>query len=80
LAPGKDGKALSRKGMVVDRKQFEKMKNEFYRLRGWAVSTGLQTRQLLVKDTRMPITQLEGWISFEIDPIVDHEVVVIGAS
>ena len=44
LVPGKDGEAISRKGAVVDRKEFEKMKDEYYQLRGWDVATGLQTR------------------------------------
>jgi aldehyde:ferredoxin oxidoreductase len=47
LVPGKDGKPFSRKGMVVDRDAFEKMKDEFYRLRGWDVATGLQRRETL---------------------------------
>ncbi len=42
LVPGRDGKAFSRKGSVVDREEFEKMKDEFYQIRGWDVSTGLQ--------------------------------------
>jgi len=47
LVPGKDGEAISRKGAVVDRDGFEKMKDEYYELRGWDVATGLQTRQQL---------------------------------
>ncbi len=49
LAPGKDGKIISRKGAVVDRRKFEKMKDEFYRLRGWDIATGLQTRAKLME-------------------------------
>jgi aldehyde:ferredoxin oxidoreductase len=45
--PGKDGQPFSRLGAVVDRGEFERMKSEFYRLRGWDVSTGLQTVQAL---------------------------------
>jgi len=44
LAPGKDGQVISLKGAVVDREAFEKAKDEYYRLRGWDVATGLQTR------------------------------------
>jgi aldehyde:ferredoxin oxidoreductase len=44
LAPGKDGEVTSRKGAVVDRAEFERMKGEYYQLRGWDVTTGLQTR------------------------------------
>jgi len=43
-APGKDGEIISRKGAVVDRDKFEKMKDEYYQLRGWDKDTGLQTR------------------------------------
>ena len=38
---------MSRKGEVVDRKKFEEMKEEYYKLRGWDVATGLQTRAKL---------------------------------
>ena len=47
LAPGKDGEVISRKGMVVDRQEFEKMKDEYYAIRGWDVETGLQKRKPL---------------------------------
>jgi len=43
----KDGEAISRKGAVVDREEFERMKDEYYRLRQWDVATGLQTRTKL---------------------------------
>jgi aldehyde:ferredoxin oxidoreductase len=42
-APGKDGEVASRKGEVVDRDRFEAMKDEYYKLRGWDVASGLQT-------------------------------------
>jgi aldehyde:ferredoxin oxidoreductase len=38
---------MSRKGLVVDRKQFEGMKDEFYALRGWDTKTGLQKKTTL---------------------------------
>ncbi|MCX5999516.1 MAG: hypothetical protein NTU41_08000 [Chloroflexi bacterium] len=41
---GKEGEPVSRKGMVVDREAFERTKDEYYQLRHWNVSTGLQTR------------------------------------
>jgi len=47
LVPGKDGKTISRKGMVVDSEAFEKMKDEYYEIRGWDISTGLQTKKKL---------------------------------
>jgi len=43
LVPGKNGEPVSRLGAVVDKEQFERMKDEYYRLRGWDVATGLQT-------------------------------------
>jgi len=47
LVPGKDNTIVSRIGEVVDREGFERMKSEFYELRRWDVSTGLQTRETL---------------------------------
>jgi aldehyde:ferredoxin oxidoreductase len=43
LIMGRDCLPLSRKGMVVDRGKFEDMLGEYYLLRGWDFSTGLQT-------------------------------------
>jgi aldehyde:ferredoxin oxidoreductase len=47
VVPGKGGEIVSRRGAVVDREEFEKTKDEYYALRGWDVSTGLQTREAL---------------------------------
>jgi aldehyde:ferredoxin oxidoreductase len=47
VVPGKDGELFSRKDAVVDREQFEKLKSDFYRIRGWDASTGLQKRTKL---------------------------------
>lgn len=47
IVPGPQGEVFSRRGMVVDREQFEKMKDEYYRLRGWDEKTGLQTKEKL---------------------------------
>ena len=44
LVPGPDGKPASRKGMLLDREAFEKIKGEYYQLRGWDVLSGRQTR------------------------------------
>jgi len=44
LLPDGDGQPVSRQGVVVDREGFEGMKDEYYRLRGWDVESGLQTR------------------------------------
>ncbi len=37
----------SRKGAVVERNRFEKMKSEYYKLRGWDVNSGLQNKTKL---------------------------------
>ena len=47
MVPGKDGEVFSRKGMVVEREKFEKMKDEYYQIRGWDVATGFQKRAKL---------------------------------
>jgi aldehyde:ferredoxin oxidoreductase len=47
LVPGKGGEPLSRQGQVVDMHEFEKMKDEYYELRGWDVPSGLQKRSKL---------------------------------
>jgi aldehyde:ferredoxin oxidoreductase len=43
LVPDKDGNFVIRKDVVVERDEFEKMKDEYYTLRGWDAKTGLQT-------------------------------------
>jgi aldehyde:ferredoxin oxidoreductase len=35
--------------MTLDRKAFELMKDDYYRMRGWDPASGLQTRQCLEK-------------------------------
>ncbi len=47
LVPGPDGNPVSRKGMTLDRDEFERMKGEYYQLRGWDAVTGRQTRRKL---------------------------------
>jgi aldehyde:ferredoxin oxidoreductase len=47
LVPGRDGETVSRKGKVLERIGFERMKDEYYELRGWDVESGLQTRARL---------------------------------
>ncbi len=49
LVPGKAGEIISRKGKVLNREKFEKMKDEYYRLRKWDVATGLQTKTKLAE-------------------------------
>jgi len=47
LVPGKHGEVTSRIGAVVDRQEFEKLKDEYYQLRRWDIVTGLQSRGIL---------------------------------
>ncbi len=47
LVPGKDGEIISKIGAVVDREEFEKMKSDYYGLRGWDAETGLPTKAKL---------------------------------
>ncbi len=49
VLPGKDGEIIFRDGVVVDRKKFEKLKDEYYQLRGWDIPTGLQTKAKLAE-------------------------------
>jgi len=49
LVPGKDGEPITKKGTVVDREKFAQMMGEYYELRGWDKSSGLQTKQKLAE-------------------------------
>jgi len=61
--PGRNGEAISRIGATVDRQGFEQMKDEYYKIRGWDVDTGFQTRETLeglgLKDAANDIEQRE---------------------
>jgi aldehyde:ferredoxin oxidoreductase len=58
LVPDKVGRVVSRKGVVIDRNEFEKMKSEYYSLRGWD-NEGYPTRARLVELGLGDITPLE---------------------
>jgi len=47
--PGRAGEIISKLGAVVNREEFEKMKDEYYQLRGWDPRTGLQKKDTLLK-------------------------------
>jgi aldehyde:ferredoxin oxidoreductase len=47
LSPGKGDEVVSKQGALLDREKFERLKDEYYSLRGWDVDTGLQTRAKL---------------------------------
>ena len=47
LVPDHEGKPASRKGAILEKVGFEKLKDEYYTLRGWDVASGLQTRARL---------------------------------
>lgn len=49
LVPGPDGQPVSRKGMTIDVAAFEKMKDEYYQMRGWDVTSGKQTKEKLAE-------------------------------
>ena len=61
LVPGKNGEVISRSGAVVDKEGFERMKDEYYKLRGWDVASGLQTTKKLdelgLKDITVDLEQ-----------------------
>jgi aldehyde:ferredoxin oxidoreductase len=40
LVPGEGNIVLNRKGQILDREVFKKMRDEFYQLRGWDPETG----------------------------------------
>jgi aldehyde:ferredoxin oxidoreductase len=46
---GKGGEIISKLGAVVNREEFEKMKEEYYQLRGWDPRTGFQKKDTLLK-------------------------------
>ena len=47
--PGSGDEIISRKGKTMDRNDFERMKDEYYNLRGWDIATGLQNKEQLEK-------------------------------
>ncbi|MBN2074070.1 MAG: hypothetical protein JW762_00830 [Dehalococcoidales bacterium] len=47
LVPGEDGKPESKKGTILKHDEFEKIRNEYYDLRGWDKDTGYQTDKLM---------------------------------
>lgn len=47
LVPGKGGETISLSGAVVAREGFEGLKDEYYRIRGWEVSSGIPTEAKL---------------------------------
>lgn len=49
MVPGNNGQMISRKATVVDKNEFEKMKSEFYSLRGWDDASGLQLKSRMNK-------------------------------
>ena len=62
--PGKKGEIVYREGAVVDREKFEKMKDEYYQLRGWDPKTGFQKKDTLQElGLEDIIEQLQGKIS-----------------
>jgi aldehyde:ferredoxin oxidoreductase len=57
IVPGPENEVVSRKGQVLDRGQFEEMRQEFYELRGWDPESGLQKAATL---ERLGLPELVG--------------------
>ena len=49
LVPGKNGEPVSRQGKKIEREDFEKLKSEYYELRGWNKENGFPTREKLTE-------------------------------
>ena len=47
--PGPGDEIITRRGAKMDRAEFERMKDDYYSLRGWDVARGLQKREQLEK-------------------------------
>ena len=47
VMPGPDGELISRLGLALDRDKYNRMLDEYYRLRGWDTHTGLPTTEKL---------------------------------
>jgi aldehyde:ferredoxin oxidoreductase len=47
IVPGPTEEPVSTKGTVLDRAEFEQMRQRYYTLRGWDPDTGLQTASCL---------------------------------
>ena len=47
ILPAGDKGVVSRKEKGIDKKEFERMKDEFYTLRGWDIESGLPKRETL---------------------------------
>ncbi len=61
LAPDSEGNIISRKGAVIRREDFEKLKSEYYTLRGWD-SDGIPTKSKLseldLSDLRLALEKI----------------------
>ncbi len=66
IMPGPGGELVSRLDLPLDRKSFEKMKDEYYQLRGWDVGSGLLT-QAKLRDLDLGDT---------IDTLIKHKSVI----
>lgn len=51
--PGSGDKIISRKGKALEKDKFEQMRDEYYKLRGWDISTGLLQKETL-KELNLP--------------------------
>jgi len=66
IVPGTTEEPVSFRGNILDKKKYEKMREEFYELRGWDTETGLQKEETL---ERLNMTDLaldlkkQGWLA-----------------
>ena len=62
IAPGEGREQISRKNAILDKSDFEKLKDEYYALRGWDNETGFQTyaklRELDLEDIAQYLNNL----------------------
>ena len=57
IAPGRGGEQISKKGASLSKEAFEKVKSEYYTLRGWDVETGLQNESKLHELNMMDVAR-----------------------
>jgi len=58
--PGSGDEIISRRGKAVDREHFEQLKNDYYELRGWDISTGYLKKETLERlDLKEAVAPLE---------------------
>ena len=57
IVPGRGEEVISRKGQTLDRKTYDRMLKEFYKIRGWNPESGLQRTDILGSQRLSDIAQ-----------------------